>query len=468
MNKGNLEKFTDDLKCRFNWPENGTIIIATSGGPDSVFLLIVMNELSKTAGFNIHVVHVDHMLRGEDSLGDSLFVSKLSAKLKIPCTIKRIDIPNIMKTEKGSSQEVCRKYRLEFLFDEVKRINAVGLAFGHNKNDQAETLLINLLRGSGMNGLSGMKTHEAKNGVGIYRPILHIEKEDIEKFLNDEKIDYRLDKSNLEDDYVRNHIRHNLVPVIEKEYNPNIIQALYNTARIIDKDNDFINAYVKKVFDAFFSDEKTALRAKAESIISEDIAIQLRLVRLAYEKLIGNVEMLTFNHSIEMIDVVKSAHGFSINLPKNIVAEKIYDDFYLYKKGHFDSDPLTEVTVQLGKQVEFSQTIMTFYETKDVNIDKSEYAFDKEELSLPLHIRTRIKGDRFTPFNFSGTKKIKDFMIDEKIPHHIRDSVPLLVDDNGKILAVIGLRRSNHALINERSSEIIKCKILEVPNWKKI
>ncbi len=464
-----LEKVAQNIKNDFNWPKKGTLLLAVSGGPDSTLMTLVMKKVSQQFGFDIHIVHIDHNLRGENSLNDSRFVRHLAKENDIVCTVKRIDIPSIMKTETGSTQEVCRKYRIDYIKSLAKKINAFGIAYGHNKNDQAETLLMNLIRGSGTNGLTGMDNYSTENDVLIVRPLIRLFREEIIELLNQSSQNYRLDESNLKDDYTRNHIRHNLIPFIENNYNNNFINALSRTSEIITIDNDYLEKTVKKYFEKYFHVDTGAIYVNINDIDKLHLSIKLRLFRLAYKTLVGSLEELTYRHSLDMISSLEGKHNYSVNLPSEISVLRMYNKVFIHKKNYFKNEELTQKMVELDKEISFGKTRLKFY-MADLwdGIEHNQYLFDYDKLSIPIYIRSRKPGDRIKPFGMDGTKKVKDVMIDMKVLRHLRKRIPLLIDSNNEVLAIINLKRSNHALLENETKNILVCEILEVPQWTKI
>ncbi|MFP4456121.1 MAG: tRNA lysidine(34) synthetase TilS [Clostridia bacterium] len=470
MNNKSLKEVAIKTSKEFDWPKEGTLILAISGGPDSTLMMILMKEVSEIVGFDLHVVHIDHCLRGKSSLKDSQFVRELSINNNINCTVKRIDIPSIMKKAKGSTQEVCREFRINYIEELAKKMGAFGVAYGHNKNDQVETLLMNLIRGSGMSGLAGMDDYSYKNELLIARPLLKLLREDIIRLLSNNKQNYRVDKSNLKDDYTRNHIRHNLIPFIENNYNANFIDTLSRTNEIISIDNDYLEKTVKNHFENNFNIDTEAFYVNINDINKFHKSIKLRLFRYAYEALVGSLEELTYSHTIEMIKSIDKPHGYTINLPSNISLTRIYDKLYIYKEGYFKTKEINIKEVELNREIIFGKSKLKFYiaENKDNNMKSEKYIFDYDKIDFPIFLRTRKPGDRIKPFNMNGTKKIKDIFIDQKVSPHLRDSIPVIVDCNNKILAVINMKRSNYALVDKNTKTLLVCDFLEVPQWTKI
>ena len=207
--------------------EGDKVLIGVSGGPDSVALLYLLNKLKKEFKLTLHIAHLDHMLR-KDSYRDAEFVKRLAERLKLPSTITQVNVKELAK--KGSLEEIARNARLAFLFKIAKDVNADKIALGHNSDDQAETVLMRIIRGTGLYGLSGILPKRNIAGYEIIRPLLEVKRKDIEAFLKRKGIKPCIDMSNLEDIYFRNRIRNKLLPLLEKEYNKNIKEVLANMA----------------------------------------------------------------------------------------------------------------------------------------------------------------------------------------------------------------------------------------------
>lgn len=290
------------------------ILIGVSGGPDSVTLLYLLNSLRKGLNLTLHIAHLDHMLR-RDSYKDRQFVEELSKKLKLPISCTQINVKEL--SNHGSQEEIARNIRLDFFFKTANQIKAKKIALGHNLDDQAETVLMRLLRGSGLYGLSGILPKRTFAGCEIIRPLIEIKRKEIESFLKTKQIIARRDPSNLKDIYLRNRIRNNLLPLLEKEYNKNIKGVLSNFAESAGHDYDYLCTTAKKII------RRWGIKISIIKFLKLHPAIQRLILRLNIEKIQGNVRRISFQHIREIEDMILNRPENSIvNLPKGISVTK--------------------------------------------------------------------------------------------------------------------------------------------------
>jgi len=305
-----LNKVKDTVK-RYNLiRRNDKILVGVSGGPDSVALLYLLNILKKELKLKLHIAHLDHMLR-KDSVCDKEFVQRLADKVKLPLTVQEVNIRALSK--KGSQEEIARNERLSFFIMAAKAVKADKIALGHNFDDQAETVLMRILRGAGLYGLSGILPKRMIEGYWFIRPLIEVKRKEIAAFLNNRKIGFRIDKSNLEDIYLRNKIRNKLLPYLEKEYNPNIKEVLSNMAQISGYDYDYLSRVaVRKM-------GRPAGRLAIKKLIKMHPAMRRLILRLSVVRLKGDTRKFTFAHIKEIEDLIFNRPFNSIvDLPKAI------------------------------------------------------------------------------------------------------------------------------------------------------
>jgi len=299
--------------------QNDRVIVGISGGPDSVALILSLRGIAKEFNLTLHACHLDHMLR-KDSAGDAAFVRKLCEKLSVPVTIEQI--PAGALSQKGCVEELARSWRLKFFFKIAKEIKAGKIALGHNFDDQAETVLMRLLRGSGLSGLSGILPKRTIDKFTIIRPLLEIRRSEIEKFLRRKKIIPRIDKSNFEDIYLRNRLRHYLLPLLEKKYNRNIKETLCNTGRLAADDYDYL------IKTAMTYCEKLGKKISIKKFEKLHPAIQKLVLRLNFQKLKGDTRTLSARHIEEIEDMVR-------NRPLNSIVDLTSGISVIKKKAYF-------------------------------------------------------------------------------------------------------------------------------------
>lgn len=319
-----LEKARNTIKKYELINKGDKILVAVSGGPDSVALLYLLNSLRSELRINLHIAHLDHRLR-KGSYKDKGFVEKLAKQLKLPVTTAQINVRELAK--KGSLEEIARNARLGFLFRVAKDVKANKIALGHNLDDQAETVLMRILRGTGLYGLSGILPKRSLAGFKIIRPLIAVKRKEIEKFLKKRKVRTCIDRSNLEGIYLRNRIRNRLLPLLQKEYNRNIKEVLSNMAESIGYDYDYLNQRAALAIKRLTSRQ----RIEMDKYLSWHPAIQRLVLRLMIAKIKGDMRGITFQHIKEIEDLIFQRPINSIvDLPKGIsvVKKKKYLSFY--------------------------------------------------------------------------------------------------------------------------------------------
>jgi tRNA(Ile)-lysidine synthase len=304
--------------------KNDRIVVGVSGGPDSVTLLYVLNSLKKELRLTLHVAHLDHMFR-PDSDKDRRFVEALAAKLKLPVTVARINIKEIAK--KGSLEEIARNARLGFLFGVAKSTKSDKVALGHNLDDQAETVLMRIIRGSGLYGLAGILPKREIAGYQVIRPLIETHRREINAFLKRKRITARSDPSNAEEIYFRNRIRNKLLPLLEKKYNKNITEVLSNLAESAGYDYDYLYRAAQKAAGI------TGVRLKLNKLFVLHPAIRRLTYRLSISRVKGDLRRITFQHIREIDDLIFHRPTNSIvDLPKGISAAKKRNTLVFYRR----------------------------------------------------------------------------------------------------------------------------------------
>ncbi|GMG97573.1 tRNA lysidine(34) synthetase TilS [Tepidimicrobium xylanilyticum] len=448
---------------KFNLIEpKDNIVVGVSGGPDSMALLYILLEISREIEFNIFIAHLNHGVRGKEALEDEKFVENLAKNLNLPFYSKRVNMDEYARKKGMSSEEAGRTLRYGFFREILKQIGGGKIAVAHNKNDQAETLLMRFFRGTGIDGLKGM---EYKNG-DIIRPILGIDRVEIEKYLKDRNIEARLDKTNLEPVYNRNRIRLELIPYIEKHFNPNIVDTLWRASDLFTVDSNFLEKHSDVAY------KRVVKKRGNESIVldgrlfvKEDISMQLRIIRNCIYEVNGSLQGFTNRHILDVLNLfLEGKTGKEIHLLYNIIAKTSYDDYIIEKgKGHRLQDFEVELPfdgVTYIDQLDIKVVTKVFSkENVKINVnERFKKYFDYDKIEGNLYIRNKRDGDRFVPYGMLGSKKVKDFFIDEKIPKESRDRIPIITDDNN-ILWIVGYRTSNIFKITADTKRILMIEI---------
>ncbi len=321
--------------CKFKMlADYDKVLVAVSGGADSLALLHILNNFKKKQHLALHVAHLNHMLRPREADKDEDFVRNLAGKLSIPAIIKRVDVAGYAKKKKLSIEEAARWLRYEFLLNSAREISASKIALGHNRDDQSETVLMRFLRGSGISGLRGIPATRKLKHCLIVRPLIDVGRPQILQFLKQKKYTFRTDSSNLSDAYSRNRIRNRLLPLLEKEFNPNIRDSLVRFAENIRADFNFLELQGKAAFDSVAKPsnaEEVKLDSKKLLLLHE--ALQKLVVRLAIEALLGNVRGIDYRHWKELEDLLVSRpEGSVVDLPGGLCAVKKSREIIFYKR----------------------------------------------------------------------------------------------------------------------------------------
>ncbi|MDP8259568.1 MAG: tRNA lysidine(34) synthetase TilS [Candidatus Gygaella obscura] len=315
-----------EKNCLLN--RSDKIIIGVSGGPDSVYLLLLLNWLRKKLSLNLFVAHVDYRLR-KTSGKDALFVRDLSKSLDISFYQKKVSLNNVG----DSLEQAARKIRFDYFLSLAKKLKANKIALAHNLDDQAETVLMRMIRGTGLYGLSAMIPKRAFGSVTIIRPLLAVKKNKLIKYLDSKKIKYRIDKTNKKDIYLRNKIRNKFLPLL-KTYNPRIEYALVNLANNASLDYELIDSFARITYKRLLKN-KTDKRVvfKIEELRNIHPSLLRLVIRFSYQDLKGDLRRFDFRHFSEVKDLIFSRPDKSIvHLPADISVQKMQDRLYFKLK----------------------------------------------------------------------------------------------------------------------------------------
>ncbi len=420
-----------------------TVLVGVSGGADSVCLLHVLKTLKKELSIQIVVAHLNHGIRGEEADRDADFVKKLCKDWKIPCYMEREDVPALSK-ETGVSEETAgRLARYGFFRELCVKEGFDKIATAHNCDDQAETVLMRLIRGTGIEGMSGIRYVRQDK---VIRPILDVEREQIEGYCIENGLSYCTDATNQDETYTRNKIRHRLLPLLKAEFNPNITEALATLAENMAEDGDFLNGYAERLYQRLNSPapSKKPVVLDIESLRLVQESIRSRLLLLAAKDAMGKTYTLERGHIEAISSLLEKENGASVDLPKGLRVAVRYGwlafETEAEQQAMIPPDAI-QYEVQLGRVYDVGECSVSM-ELLDLPVTRKENQMlvDYEKVKdLPLEIRTRRRGDRIAVYKDGREKKLKDFMIDSKIPAWKRDAIPLLCSED-KVIAVIGYR----------------------------
>jgi len=436
-----------------------SLLVAFSGGPDSVCLLKVLSMLKEELKISLKSIYVNHQLRLDEIPLEIEFCKKFCNSLSIPLIVKSIDVINYSQKEKISKQEAARELRYKTFYETAFELNADKIVTAHTADDQAETLLIRLIRGSGPLGLSGIPPVRQK----IIRPLIEVERSEIEAFIDANNLNFMFDSSNLSDRYLRNRIRNLIMPEIKK-INPSAVKTIQRTADIYRSEERYFDAIVTK------SMMKMISRKNDQSIelfiapleITDPVIIR-RILRRAIDATKG-LRGITFIHIEDIIKLIKTGKsGDRLYLPDNIRVIKSYS---VLKITCEEPQRLTQHIFQETGKVYLKEASMTLScnltdakEIDNLGDSKKTAIINADKITFPIFIRSRENGDYFYPLGFGKKKKLQDYFVDEKIPRDERDTIPLLINNNGDIIWVVGYRIDERYKLDKTVQKALKCSI---------
>lgn len=436
------------------------ILIALSGGPDSVFLFYNLIKLKDTLSFNLYASHVNHMYRGEEAQHDEDFVRDLCKRYGVRLFVRRKHAGEYARELKVTEEEAGRILRYGFFEENLNEIGEGKIAVAHNLNDQAETVLQRIIRGTGIDGLSAMSF---RNG-NIIRPMLNVPKSEVLKYLNENEYNYCVDETNLHDIYGRNKIRLNLIPYLEKNFNPNIQESLYRMSEIMERDKKIIENYVEPKFHAILKekDENRVILdvGKLRNLEPEEMG---RILRRGVQELKGtmlNIEMKHIDYAVNFI--MTGTTGKKINLSDGFTIEISYDNLIINKI--VEKVPSFQYNIVLNNPLYIPEVGKTLFlrvlDASEFNIEDSSVSIDYDLIKGTLVVRNRRIGDSMIPCGMTGRKKIKDIFIDLKIPADERDKKLILADDEN-ILWLEDFRIHDSFKVSSSTNKILNI------NWRK-
>ncbi len=452
---------------RYHLLERGDrLIVGVSGGADSMVLLHLLNAYREVFDLSLVVAHVNHGFRPEESEKEAELVRKESGRLGLPFEYGQFNVREFQKLRGVSPQDAARKIRFHFFCDLLQKHHGQKIALGHNADDQVETVLLRLIRGSGLQGLKGILP--IRDGK-VIRPLLEVWRREIESFAQEKEIPFLSDSSNLKKDYFRNRIRLALIPLMEREYQPNFRETLLRTSNILRKEDDYLEKGAEEAYQRIIREEKETLSFKFSEYQSLHQAIQWRVTKKILER-IYHREMA--REEGEWSDVKRiyqilhsSSPSFLLELPHGARVEKRYD-IVLLGKGDVTPSPPFEVDLispghtfieEIGKKVLIEETNRD--EFTNVNGPPNTALMDYESLQFPLKMRNFRPGDRFHPLGVKGTQKLKDFFIDHKVPRFERPKIPLLI--SGEMITwIVGYRIDERVKLTEKTRKVLKLTVV--------
>ena len=421
-NKADLPSVVQAELFRAGVQDGQNILVGVSGGADSIALLHSLYHLYRQGNLSgrLFAAHLDHGIRGEASREEAEFTAALCRDLRIPLIMEHIDVPYLAAQRKKGIEETAREERYAFLRRAKEQAGAAYIAVAHHRNDQAETVLLHLLRGCGLSGLCGMRQHFRD----IVRPFLRVDKEQILMYLEERGLSYRTDETNFQQQYFRNRVRLELLPLLREKFNPSVENALCQMAELCAQDEAYLQqraqealAELRMPFDGV---DRQRLRKLPQ-------ALKTRILRTLLQEH-GALYDITYDTVMRLCSLLEAETGAKCNIQKDIWAWVSYDSFHigaLHSNEYADWE--TPLIIPGITKVPGGYYECTYTEQWEVPADKRVAYLNADRLPQELTVRFRRPGDRFRPFRAPGEKKLKDVLIDKKIPRQHRDG-PFIYD----------------------------------------
>ncbi|MGL5329738.1 MAG: tRNA lysidine(34) synthetase TilS [Peptostreptococcaceae bacterium] len=459
-----FEKVLSTIKKHELIKKGDKIVVGLSGGPDSVCLLHILNRLKEEWNLQIYAAHLNHQIRGIEAQKDAYYISKLCEEMGITFFIKSINVPQYCEENGVSIEEGARKLRYEMFYEIKNNTRSNKIAIGHNLNDQAETILMRMMRGTGLQGLKGIEY--IRDGV-IIRPILDIDRSDIEEYCEEHKLNPRIDQTNLESIYTRNKVRLELIPYMKDNFNSNIIESIVRMGNSLRSDNDYIEREALLKFEEVSHVKDDSVELELSKYEELHNAIKVRVLRNAIKYILGDTNFIDQKHIDDVIELEnESKIDKVINLPRGIFAYRKKDSIILTIKEivieevefcyNIPSDGFIKVR-EIDTIIEARKLSVSKYNASKA--DKSCKWFDYNKIKGGIVVRNRRAGDKIKLSG--GSKKLKDLFIDIKIPKEDRSKIPVIADEQG-IMSVGDLRNSENYKIDSTTKEVLKVSFKKI------
>jgi tRNA(Ile)-lysidine synthase len=457
--------------------QNGdAVLIGVSGGPDSVALVHILLALAPAYALRIALGHLNHCLRQNESERDEAFVTALANRIELPIHVERENVRCYQKQHRLSLEEAAREVRYRFYYALAARYGYDKIALGHHSDDNAELILMCLLRGSGPAGLCGIPPVRDDK---IVRPLIKLRRSQIMDYVAAKKLDFIEDSSNLDSQFLRNKIRQQLIPQLKAEYNPQLIVALNRLAEIMDPEQQMIESLIRPMFEkALIFEKQGRLGLGIAGLNQQPLAVRRRLIRRAILRVKGNLRRIALVHIEAVLKLAqKGSPANTLDLPDGIRIRRLEDMLLVSREAPRprrrvrapvpSAKPAYEYRLAAPGVIRIKETAVqiSFSEIpRDPEFDRCQTAprivfFDMDRIRFPLVIRSFCPGDRFSPLGMCGRQKLKKFFIDHKVARAERKRCPIVLSRN-KIIWVAGYRLDNSVKITPRTRRILRAELL--------
>ncbi len=455
-----FEKASRYIKKQELLKSGDRVIAGVSGGADSMCMLLILLSLKQELDLDIIVAHVNHGIRGEEAKRDADFVEAFCADKGLAFELANADIPRIAKETGTTSEEAGRNYRYSFFCELAEKYRAEKIAVAHNSDDNAETVLFNIFRGSGIGGLKGILPKRSISGKDskytLIRPVLALSRAEIEEGLKEAGQDFCTDRTNNEDTYARNRLRNTILPMVRDNINANVYGHIESLSRQAASVHDFIEQETDKYASCInpITDEdgrKTGVSIDIPSTEKLHRVLKQSLIRRAFEMVSGRLKDVEETHIEAIEDLINKQSGKRISLPYDITATRVYDSIILSSEGSFETlDNVSDhgITWEICNRGDLT-----------IEIPKEQYVkwFDYEKTGDDLEVRTCRDGDYLLIGKEGHKKSLSRFMIDNKIPLQERDKIPLLATGS-HVLWVVGYRQDESCFVTASTKRVLVVK----------
>lgn len=443
----NIEERVFSYIEKYNMIEAGSqVIVGISGGGDSVCLLFLLSRYQKKIFFHLQGVHVNHGIRGQEALRDQEYAKELCERLGVPFTVYTYSVPDIAGREKRSLEETGRMVRRRAFAQKAAELGGkTVVALAHHENDNAETVLHNLIRGTKVAGLGGIRpVQRSEEGISYIRPLLKVTREEIEAYLKQQQIPWMTDSSNEEIVYTRNRIRHKILPEMEK-INPRAVSHITQAADTFLAIEEYLRGQADRLYREYVEKKENGYWIQKELFLEKEL-MQSYVIRMVLEQVAGKKQDLTAAHVEGILSLGRGRTGASVSLPGGVLASQVYGNL-LIRVPAAGELPL--------KELEFE---VFLWENQQIPEKTYTKWFDYDKIKSSLEIRRRKPGDFLTVTEAGGTKKLKDYMIDCKIPREERENLTLLADGS-HILWIVGYRISQYYKVTSQTKTVLKVHV---------
>ena len=444
------------------------VLAAVSGGPDSVALIHILNTIAGEYPFQLAIAHLNHCLREGESDRDAAFVAALARKFDLPFYLEEKDVRAIQRQRRLSPEEAARQARHEF-FDAVASKDGFNkIAMGHHSDDNAELVLMNLLRGSGPLGLSGIAP--VRNNK-IVRPLIRLKRSQILDYISEKKLAFVTDTSNTDPAYRRNQIRHHLIPELKKSYNPAIVDSLNRLGEILKAEDRWMDEALEPVFNkSVLNRTPHRISLAIPGVNGMGLAAARRIIRKAIFSVKQDLRRITFLHIDAVIELAKQGQACgSLDLPGGVRVVKDTAALTIKMESQPSQASIIEYRYTIASEgitsIKEANAAIRLAEIETDKVPdfkesgKLRAFFDRDRLQFPLVVRNFRPGDRFSPLGMEGTQKLKKYFGNNKIPAHQRKKCPLLLSKD-KIIWVAGHRIDNSVKLGPKTRRVLMAELL--------